>query len=47
MRKPTAKPDRKLDRSEAFREAAETLNATLIPGERSHGDEIHWKHGSW
>ncbi len=29
MQNPTAEPDHKLDRREAFREAAETLNATF------------------
>ncbi len=47
MQNPTAEPDHKLDRREAFREAAETLNATFLPGKRSHGDKVHWKQGPW
>lgn len=47
MDNPTAEPERKLDRREAFRQAAETLDATFIPGKRSLGDEVHWKHGPW
>ena len=46
-REEIARAHRKLDRREAFPEAAETLEATFIPGKRSHGDEVHWKRGPW
>ena len=36
-----------MDRRQAFRLAAERLDATFLPGKRTSADEVHLKHGPW
>ena len=36
-----------MDRRQAFRLAAERLDATFLPGKRTLADEVHLKHGPW
>ena len=47
MQKPKLEPNRRQSRRDAFQQAAQTLDATFLPGKRSSGDEVHLKHGPW